>query len=90
MSVEEQKLHAFVVKATPTDAPEKARSVSGQVAVLPRVLSLELGLWPETRSAVGAAAYQVQLANRGNVELTVDLRVRIPARRAPTRSSRRA
>jgi len=72
-AVDEQKVHGFVVKAAPVNAPEKARSVSGQLAVLPRVLALEVGLWPETRSAVGTGTYQVQLANRGNTRLTVDL-----------------
>ena len=72
-SAEEQKVVGFVVKAAPVNAPEKASSVSGQLAVLPRVLSLEVGLWPETRSAVGEGSYQVQLANRGNTQLTVDL-----------------
>ena len=72
-SAEEQKVYGFVVKAAPANAPEKARSVSGQLAVLPRVLSLEVGLWPETRSAIASGAYQIQLANRGNTKLTVDL-----------------
>ena len=70
---ERAKLHSFTVKAVPVDAPQRAQTVSGQLECLPRVVSVELGLWPRRRSAVGAGSFQVQLDNRGNTDLTLSL-----------------
>jgi len=70
---EEGKLHNFTIEAFPVGAQHKARTVNGQLECQARVVSLEMSLWPPRRSAVGAGQFQVQLANRGNTELSLDL-----------------
>jgi len=75
---EERRLHTFTVKVAPENAPEKARTVTGQLECQPRVVSLGLGLWPQRRSAVGSGTFQVQLDNRGNTDLHVALEATDP------------
>ncbi|MGD2104288.1 MAG: hypothetical protein PVJ55_04120 [Anaerolineae bacterium] len=71
--------YAFTVRAAPAGAPGKTRTVSGQLECDPRVVSLDLGLWPERRSAVGAGKFRVQLANQGNTDMSVTLEGTDPA-----------
>ncbi len=70
---DQAKLYNFTVKATPVGAPERARTSSGQLECQAQVVSLDIGLWPQRRSAVGAGKFQVQLDNRGNTDLTLVL-----------------
>jgi uncharacterized membrane protein len=70
---EQGKLYNFTVKAAPVDAPQRACSVLGQLQCEPQVVALDLGLWPQRRSAVGAGKFQVQLSNRGNTDLMLAL-----------------
>ena len=67
------RLHSFTVRAAPVDAPQKARTATGELACEPQVVALGLGLWPPKRSAVGAGRFQVQLDNQGNTDLDVSL-----------------
>ena len=78
-STEERRIHSFIVRVAPADAPEKARTASGQLECQPRVVDLELGLWPQRRSAQGVGTFQVQLNNRGNADLNVALQGTDPA-----------
>lgn len=70
---EEARLYNFTVKAVPASAPHKARTMLGQLECKPLVISFDLDLWPQRQSAMGAGTFQVQLANQGNADLTVDL-----------------
>ena len=76
---EEGRLYTFTVTAAPVDAPGRARTVSGQLHCQPQVVSLDVGLWPERRSAVGAGTFQLQLDNRGNTDLNLLLEGTDPA-----------
>ena len=70
---DQRKLYPITVTATPVDAPGKARRATGQLECLPEVVSLELGLWPRRRSAVGSGRFRVQLDNVGNTDLRLTL-----------------
>jgi len=76
---ERARYHTFTIRAVPLDAPEKARTATGQIACEPQVVSLDLSLWPPKRSAVGAGRFQVQLDNRGNTDLDLTLEGTDPA-----------
>lgn len=76
---DEGRMYRFTVRAAPIDAPEKARTATGELACEPQVVALGLSLWPPKRSAVGAGSFQVQLDNRGNTELDLTLQGTDPA-----------
>jgi len=76
---EQSRLYSFTVKVAPLDAPQRMRTVSGQLQCQARVVTLDIGLWPERRSAVGAGKFQVQLNNRGNTDLSLVLEGTDPA-----------
>jgi hypothetical protein len=70
---EQARLYQFTVKAVPVGAPHKAQTALGQLECKPFVIAFELGLWPQKVSATGAGTFQIQVANQGNTDLTLDL-----------------
>lgn len=73
VAADRARLHDFMVRAVPQGAPHEAVQVSGQLECRPRVVALDISLWPSRRSAGGEGSFEVHLENRGDADLSVEL-----------------
>ena len=69
------KLYDFIVRAVPDKAPQKAVQTAGQLECLPVTVSFGLNILPQERSTKAEGHYEVQIVNRGQGELSLELSV---------------